>query len=133
MGDSRSVTQGTILVVDDNQDICSFMRAVLEGAGYEVQTAAEGAAALALLRARRTDLLLTDIFMPGQEGIETVWRCKAQFPQTRIIAMSAGGDASIKLNFLPAAALIGADATLRKPFDADQLLHTVRGVLLARP
>ena len=98
-----------------------------------MQTAADGAAALALLRERRTDLLLTDIFMPGQEGIETIWRCKAQFPQTRIIAMSAGGDASIKLNFLPAAALIGADATLRKPFDADQLLHTVRGVLLARP
>lgn len=124
--------QPTILVVDDNEDICSFISAALEGAGYEVRTAAEGAEALALQRERRADLLITDIFMPGQEGIETLWRCKAEFPQTKIIAMSAGGDAKIKLEVLPAAALIGADATLRKPFDADQLLDTVRRVLQAR-
>jgi CheY-like chemotaxis protein len=99
MGDWNSVTSGTtILVVDDNPDICDFMRAALEGAGYEVRTAAEGVEALALQRERRADLLITDIFMPGQDGIETLWRCKAEFPQTKIIAMSAGGDASIKLN-----------------------------------
>jgi DNA-binding response OmpR family regulator len=124
--------QPTILVVDDNEDICSFITAALEGAGYEVRTAAEGGEALALQRERRADLLITDIFMPGQEGIETLWRCKAEFPQTKVIAMSAGGDANIKLEVLPAAALIGADATLRKPFDVDQLLDTVRSVLQAR-
>jgi CheY-like chemotaxis protein len=118
-----------ILVVDDNPDILCVMQAALEQAGYEVQTAAEGGQALELLSKRNAGLLITDIFMPGQDGIETLRECKSRFPQTRIIAMSAGGGSGGKLDYLPAAALIGADATLRKPFEVDQLLETVRKVL----
>ncbi len=118
-----------ILVVDDNQDILCFMQVALEKAGYEVQTAAEGGEGLALLSKRPAELLITDIFMPGLDGIETMRDCKARFPQTRIIAMSAGGGSGRKLDYLPTAELIGADATLRKPFDVDQLLDTVRKVL----
>lgn len=124
-----SETPKRILIVDDNQDILSFMQAALETAGYEVQTAPEGAQAIALLTKRRADLLITDIFMPGQDGIETLRECKTRFPQTRIVVMSAGGASSRKLDYLPAAALIGANATLRKPFNVDQLLDTVRKVL----
>lgn len=122
-------TPKRILIVDDNQDILSFMQAALEKAGYEVQTAPEGAKALALQAKRRADLLITDIFMPGQDGIETLQECKTRFPQTRIIVMSAGGGTGGKLDYLPNAAVIGANATLRKPFNVDQLLDTVRNVL----
>ena len=125
----NSPTLKRILVVDDNQDILSFMQVALEKAGYEVQTAPEGAKALALQAKRRADLLITDIFMPVQDGIETLQECKTRFPQTRIIVMSAGGGTGGKLDYLPAAVLIGANATLRKPFNVDQLLDTVRNVL----
>ncbi len=132
MGDSSSAAAKTILVVDDNRDICAFMKAALEGAGYEVQTAAEGAQALALQRGRPADLLITDIYMPVQEGIETIWSCKAEFPQTRIIAMSAGSSSG-KQDVLATAALLGVGATLRKPFSADALLDAVRSVLRSTP
>jgi CheY-like chemotaxis protein len=126
---SDPVSRNTILVVDDHPDILAFMRAALEGAGYEVYTASEGAQALAELRRRRADLLITDIFMPGQEGFQTITRCKAEFPQTRIIVMSAGNIPGMDHDFLATASHLGVGATLRKPFTADRLLDTVRRVL----
>ena len=120
-----------ILVVDDNQEVLYFMRAALEQAGYGVRTASDGAQALLLLAQRQAALLITDIFMPGRDGIETLRDCKTRFPQTRIIVMSAGGGSGRKLDYLPAAKLIGVDATLRKPFNVDLLLDTVHTVLQA--
>lgn len=121
----------SILVVDDNQDIRDFMQAALEAAGYEVRTAGEGGEALALQRDQAADVLITDIFMPGQEGFETITQCKAEFPKTRIIVMSAGTIPGLKHDFLAAAGLLRVGATLRKPFTADQLVDTVRRVLQA--
>lgn len=129
LSDSDSRTPHRILVVDDNRDIRDFMIAALEGAGYEVDTAEEGAQALKLMRSRPAPLLITDLFMPGQEGFETITRCKSEFPHTRIIVMSAGS-ARMKHDFLATAALLRVGATLRKPFTADQLLDCVRRVLL---
>jgi DNA-binding NtrC family response regulator len=129
MGESSSVTSGTILIVDDKDDVRSFMRVALEQAGYEVRTASEGGQALALQREHPADLLITDIFMPGQEGFETITSFTTQFPQTRIIVMSAGTLPGLKHDFLATAALLGVGATLRKPFDADELLAAVRRVL----
>ena len=122
-------TPKRIMIADDNPDTLCFMQVALEQAGYEVQTAPEGAQALALLAKRRADLLITDVFMPGHDGIETLRDCKTRFPQTRIIVMSAGGGSGRKLDYLPAAALIGADATPRMPINVDQLLDAVREVL----
>jgi two-component system, cell cycle sensor histidine kinase and response regulator CckA len=132
MTDSDSNTSRRILVVDDNPDICAFMSVALKGAGYEVETAPEGAQALALLHSRAADLLITDIFMPGQEGFETISRCRAEFPQTKIIVMSAGTVPGMQHDFLATAGLLGVRATLRKPFTADQLLDTVHKVLQPR-
>jgi len=129
MSESSPAAAKRILVIDDNPDICAFMSAALKGAGYEVETAPEGAKGLALLREREADLLITDIFMPGQEGFETITRCKAEFPQTRIIVISAGSVPGMKHDFLATAGFLGVGATLRKPFTADHLLDTVRKVL----
>lgn len=119
----------TILVAEDNEDTRQFIQAALESAGYDVRVAAEGEAALVLQRSRPADLLLTDIFMPGVEGFETISLFKAGFPQTRIIVMSAGVIPGMKHDFLSSVALLGVAATLRKPFTADQLLQAVRRVL----
>lgn len=129
MGAASTATGKRILIVDDHQDICDFMQAALEAAGYEVLTAAEGAEALALQRSRAADLLVTDIFMPGIDGFRTISRCKAQFPHIRIIVMSAGTILGLNHDFLSTAALLGVGATLRKPFNAEQLLDAVSRVL----
>ncbi len=127
----RKPAETTILFVDDNGDIRDFLQIALETAGYGVRTANEGAQALVLQREHPADVLVTDIFMPGREGIETIAGFKAEFPRTRIVAISAGGGTG-KHDSLAAAALVGADATLRKPFTADQLLETVRTALQTR-
>jgi DNA-binding NtrC family response regulator len=124
-------TARSILVVDDNADIRSFMTDALERAEYDVRTAPEGAQALTLLHERPADLLITDLFMAGRDGFEMIEDCLARFPATRIIAMSAGGT-RLRLNLLPSAALLGVDATLHKPFEVDKLLETVQKVLRAR-
>lgn len=128
-GVRSSAASATILVIDDNQDICSFITAALEPAGYEVRTAREGAQALAFLRSRAADLLITDLFMPGQEGFETISRCTREFPQMMIMVISAGKVPGMKHDYLATAQFLGVAATLRKPFDAQTLLETVRTVL----
>jgi CheY-like chemotaxis protein len=129
MGNSNSKAAKRIVVVDDNEDICAFMSAALEGAGYEVETVTEGAQGLALLCTRPADLLITDIFMPGQEGFETIKRCRAEFPQTRIMVISSGNALHRTQDILATAKLLDVDAALRKPFDADALVDAVRRAL----
>jgi DNA-binding NtrC family response regulator len=128
MNNCASGTRTSVLVVDDTPDVCEFMQAALEGAGYDVQVASEGGRALVLQRRNPAAVLITDLFMPEQEGMATIAAFKAEFPRTRIIAMTAGTGYG-KHDFLAAAELIGADASLRKPFDADQLLQMVGTVL----
>jgi DNA-binding response OmpR family regulator len=118
----------SILVVDDSADIRGFMRAALEHEGYGVALAENGRQALDLQREQPAELLITDIFMPDVDGIETIARFKSEFPSVRVIAMSAGGAAKMQ-DYLRIAGYIGADAVLAKPFEVDELVRTVRRVL----
>ena len=117
-----------ILVVDDSADIRGFMRAALEHEGYRVALAENGREALDLQRERPAELLITDIFMPDVDGIETIARFKSEFPSVRVVAMSAGGAAKMQ-DYLRIAGYIGADAVLAKPFEVEELVRTVRRVL----
>lgn len=118
----------SVLIVDDNADMRSFVKIVLERAGFEAQVAADGERALDLQRAHPVDVLITDIFMPERDGIELIHQFKSAFPQVKIIAMSGGGRIS-KRDYLPFAADIGADLVLRKPFAADALLSMLRDLV----
>jgi len=114
-----------ILIVDDNADLRASLRMLLEHVGYEVETAADGAAALRVHRARAVRILITDIFMAGTEGMETIAAFKREWPEVRVIAMSGGG-AVAKKSYLEVARHIGADATMRKPFTLDTLLRALQ-------
>jgi DNA-binding response OmpR family regulator len=118
----------SILIVDDNPDMRSFVRIVLQRAGFEAQVAEDGERALELQREHPADVLITDIFMPERDGIELIHQFKSAFPQVKIIAMSGGGRISTK-DYLPLAADIGADLVLRKPFAADTLLSMLQDLL----
>jgi CheY-like chemotaxis protein len=99
----------------------------LERAGYEVHVAENGREAVELQRAHAADLLITDIFMPAADGMETIDRFKREYPRTRIIAMSGGVERM--QDYLGIARQISVDATLRKPFTLAELLAAVRAVL----
>lgn len=109
-----------ILVVDDNADMRASLSYLLGLLGYEVETAADGNQALAAQRVREFGTVITDIFMVGKEGMETIAAFKREWPRVRVIAMSGGGERT-KNDYLGAALQIGADATLQKPFSLENL------------
>jgi CheY-like chemotaxis protein len=120
-----------ILIADDDAGLRESLRLALEAAGYRVRVAAHGGEAFALQSDKPADILITDIFMPEADGFEAIDRFRREFPATKIVAMS--GDAKrAKREYLPVAALIGVDATLKKPFRLQDLLHTLK-TLDARP
>lgn len=110
-----------VLVLDDNPELLDSLALVLKSAGYEVETAAGAAQALAAHRQRPADVLLTDIFMPDTDGLEAVAAFRAASPGMRIIAMSGGGRMA-QGNYLETARVVGANALLHKPFAPARLL-----------
>jgi len=117
-----------ILVADDEAGVRGFLRAVLEKGGYEVIEAADGKQALEEARAGRVDLVITDLVMPEQEGIETIQALRKDVAGVGIIAISGAFEGK----FLEVARKLGAEAVLTKPVSADLLLAKVAEVLKAR-
>lgn len=114
-----------VLIADDNADIRESLKRVLERAGYAVEVARDGDEALARQKANPANVLITDLFMPGRDGFETLAAFRKTYPQTRIVAIS-GESRMTRRDYLESARLIGVDATFRKPFDPQQLVETLR-------
>jgi two-component system chemotaxis sensor kinase CheA len=117
-----------VLVADDSLTTRTMERYILEAAGYEVELAGDGAEALALLQERDCDVLVSDIEMPGLDGIELTTRVRAE-PRLRdlpIILVTSLDSATDRERGLQA----GADAYIVKTsFDQDQLLRTIREIV----
>ena len=117
-----------VVVIDDEAPMRALVRQILEVAGYQVSEAAEGAAGITLLRTLPVALLITDLFMPGQEGIQTIMEVRQHFPQVRMLAIS-GGSKKLPMDLMPEARAFGAHGTLAKPFTRQELLDAVSAVL----
>lgn len=78
-----------LLVVDDEQDICRLFAAELEDEGYQVETAGSAAAAAALLTSRELDLVVLDIQMPGESGLQTLQEIVRDKPDLPVILCTA--------------------------------------------
>lgn len=117
-----------IVLIDDDDAVRRTTRLVLERAGHQVLEANEGEAGLQLLAQDGVDLVITDIFMPGQDGIVTVRRIRKEFPRVKVIAVS-GGDSTGRLDLRRDAELLGAATSLKKPFSPAELLRAVQEVL----
>ncbi len=117
-----------ILIIDDDAFMRLALRHALERRGHQVVEAGDGKAGLAVYKDTVFDLVVTDIIMPGMEGLETVLALKKFSPHLKIIAMSAGGKGDAD-DYLRLAASFGALRTLRKPFEADEFISTVDAVL----
>jgi len=112
---------GDILVVEDDTALRGALVAVLGSAGYSVLEAADGTAALAVLRDRSVSLVLTDIQMAPMDGYTLLGEIKRQWPQVPVVMMTAYGDISRAVQ----AVREGASHYLTKPFDLDILLGEV--------
>jgi two-component system, chemotaxis family, chemotaxis protein CheY len=116
-----------VLVIDDEAAIRALFSAVLRGAGHDVYEAGDGRAGLTLYHQHHPELVITDIIMPNQEGIETIRMLHRENPDVKIIAVSGGGRIG-DLDFLRIAREFGAVATLAKPFRKQQLLDLLRDI-----
>ena len=123
-----------VLIVDDIGDVRLAFRLLLESAKFRVLEAADAYAALRCLRKEKVDLVLTDLYMPGElDGIGLVDiirnKVSAELP---VIAMSGSPHLAYRSS-LQAAQFVGANATLTKTVRADVLFGTINSLLEARP
>lgn len=119
----------SILVVDDSPTVCKFISNALSKADYQVTEAYDMETALESFKLTRPDLVLTDIMMPGIGGLAGIAMMRAKWPETAIIAMSAGADSMDYQDALAAARTMGADGVIKKPFKPDALYELVRKIL----
>ena len=114
-----------LLLADENVQLVATLRLRLESAGYDVSVAFNGRDAIAQQERSPAGVLVVGLVMPECDGFEAIEIFRRRFPDTRIVAIAGGARLRAAL-YLSAAALIGVDATLQKPFDADALLCTLR-------
>lgn len=121
-----------ILVVDDDARILRSLDRLLTREGYEVETAADGFIALKMFEERAADLVITDINMPGMDGIEVITALQDLRSDVPVIAISAGGLLPSEV-LLQNADMLGAISSISKPFDVDTLLEAVSQALVGEP
>lgn len=119
-----------ILIIDDESQIRSMLRLMLERVGYEVIEAADGMDGIRQYRDNPADLIITDLIMPNKDGIGMIIELKKEFPEVKIIAMSGGG-VNRPEGYLDGAKKLGATRTLTKPIDRDEMINAVKETLKA--
>jgi DNA-binding NtrC family response regulator len=117
-----------ILLIDDDPSIRRSVPGVLRRLGHEVLTAEHGDDGLRLWGERGADLVITDLCMPGRNGLEVIVQLRHFAPDLPLIAIS-GGSGSAALDLLGTARLAGALHTLAKPFTVEELRSTVGAAL----
>jgi CheY-like chemotaxis protein len=117
-----------VVVIDDDEAVRRTLGRLLERAEYEVVLAPDGEEGLRRCRATAPDLVMTDIHLPGLDGIEVALALRTWAPALPVIVMS-GGDRTERLDLRGSALLLGAVRVLRKPFTIDEGLSAIRGAL----
>ncbi len=118
-----------ILVIDDSSTIRSLVADMLSKNGHQALEAETVEIVFEDMNRMNFDLAIIDIFMPGMGGIEGIARIKQNWPEIKIIAISAGYDSMDKDKALKAATLQGADSVLAKPFTDEELMAMVGDLL----
>lgn len=115
-----------VLLVEDDEQVRAMLGETLAQEGFLVVEAINGREALVRYRAELPDVVVTDIIMPEQDGVEAIHSLRREFPKAKIIAIS-GGSANIKGDYLLGTAqALGAVKTFAKPVDIPALIGAVR-------
>jgi two-component system NtrC family response regulator len=110
-------TKGRVVVIDDEVNAAAALETLLKEDGYEVARANEGSAGLSLLEKMDPDVVLTDLRMPGMDGLELLTRIKEMRPDTMVILMTAFGTVKTAVKAMK----LGAEDYLGKPIDVEEL------------
>ena len=114
-----------VCVADDDVQMRGMICKMLSQRGYRTVEAVDGKEALRQVADAGARIIVLDIVMPNSEGLETIPQLKERFPATRILAISGGGNTGDGQAYLDQASLLGADDTLLKPFEMDDLFAKV--------
>jgi DNA-binding response OmpR family regulator len=120
--------EGAVLIIDDDVGMRDLLVTLLEAHGIRVLTASNGIRGLQVIRESAPRVVLTDILMPEQDGMETIRAIRRAHLDVKIIAMSGGGYID-KTDYLRYARMLGADATINKPADIAELVGLLRSFL----
>jgi len=118
----------TILVIDDEKIIHESCGRILQEKGYVVETAMSGQEALEKLKGKRYDLVLSDIKMPGESGIDLIRSVKSKYPDTAVVMVTVIDDQETAKTVLK----MGIYGYIIKPFDENQILISVANALRRR-
>lgn len=117
-----------VLIIDDDEQIRVLLKQMMEWAGFDVMVAENGRIAMQMQSEQPANLVITDLIMPEQEGLETISRLKKEYAGIKIIAISGGGRIGPEA-YLPAARELGADRVFSKPFDVQEVVAAVKELL----
>ena len=121
------MTPHSILIIDDDEQVRSLFRRVLEEAGYRVTEASNGPEGLSQFRESPTALVITDLFMPKIDGLEVTMALRRESPTIKIILLTGG---SREVGLLDAPALHDAPRMMKKPITIAALLEAVAQELM---
>jgi len=117
----------TVMVVDDNPDIVTIVKTILEGKGYVVQSAYSGQEVFNLLKEQKPDLIILDIMMPQMDGLEVLTRLKGEASTSTIPVILL--TAKVQYEDVLGGYKMGADYYITKPFTSTQLLNGINLLL----
>ncbi|HPC96179.1 MAG TPA: response regulator [Sedimentisphaerales bacterium] len=117
-----------VFVVDDEPDVCEALRRTLEQAGYEVRCFDSATTCLVKMRSARCDLLITDVVLPGMDGIELLSEVKCRTPSLPVLVVTGYGNVEMAVEVMAA----GAANFLQKPLGRDSFLAAVEAALKHR-
>lgn len=115
----------TILIVDDDQNLCSVLKEELNEVGYDAEFVNNGDEAFGYLTNKPVDLVLLDLKMPGKDGFDVLRELEMKEIKTKVIVLTAYADVKSAID----SAKMGASDFISKPYDFDELLITIRKVL----
>lgn len=117
-----------ILIIDDETAIALMLKKIIEKAGFDARTAANGNEGMVLFDSFKPDLLITDIVMPEKEGLELIFELRRKNPKLKIIAISGGGRFQYE-GYLNSAKHLGANKVYQKPLDLKELMCGISELL----
>jgi DNA-binding response OmpR family regulator len=117
-----------ILIVEDDNDMREMLKVTLTRRKYSVMDASNGKEAISKFKPSLTDLVITDLIMPDEDGLKVIMKLKEIKPEIKIIAISGGGKGGPG-NYLNLARALGADFVLSKPFSIKELISKIEHLI----
>jgi len=117
-----------ILIIEDDRELREMLKTVLLRKDYNVLEAENGKEALIHFKPGVTDLVITDLIMPEEDGLKVLIKIREMKKSIKIIAISGGGKAGPG-SYLDLAKALGADAVFSKPFSVNDLLLKIENLL----